>query len=63
MEKAILTSPKIIKILRDKGYSAKIRKDDKTITIIVIDKSTGGSYFFSGGKKQKELIKFVLESG
>lgn len=59
MGRTILTPEEIIKILKGKGYSAKIHERDKTI--IVIDKDNDGNYFFSG-EKLKELIKFLNES-
>lgn len=62
MGKTILNPEEIIKILKRKGYSAKIRENDGTV--VVKDVYNGGIYFFSG-EKLKELIKFLngSESG
>jgi len=56
MGKVILISKEIIKILKRKGYSAKIRENDGTV--VVKDVYNGGIYFFSG-EKLKELIKLI----
>lgn len=61
MEKVILNLGEIIKILKRKGYSAKIHEDNKTV--IVKDVYNGGNWFFSGEEVLKELVEHVLKSG
>ena len=61
MEKAISTPEEIVNILTKKGYSAKVRENDKNDkTVILKDKDNGGNHFFSG-EGLKELIKFINE--